>query len=145
MFTIDGNFHNNVLYGVNKIVEKYPDTPLENRFQGIYPKGEQFGQIQENADILSLRKAAQAHREVRAFIQPMLKPGLEMNHLVNQLENKTKKLLNNQGINKGIGFPTCISINNCVAHWSTDNINFIVITCIQFSQKRSYEIFISFF
>lgn len=123
MFTIDGNFHNNILYGVNKIVKKYPDTPLENRFQGTYPKGEQFGQVKENSDILSLRKAAQAHREVRAFIQPMLKPGLEMNHLANELENKTKKLLNNQGINKGIGFPTCISINNCVAHWSTDNIN----------------------
>ena len=110
MFTIDGNFHNNILYGVNKIVQKYPDTPLENRFQGTYPKGEQFGQVKENADILSLRKAAQAHREVRAFIQPMLKPGLEMNHLVNQLENKTKKLLNNQGINNGIGFFTLGSL-----------------------------------
>ena len=123
MFTIDGNFHQNNLLGVSKILETYPDTSLESRFNGVYPKGEQFGKVTENNDILSLRKAAQAHREVRAYIQPMLQPGLELNNLVNKLENKTKKLLNNKGINNGIGFPTCISINDCVAHWSTDNIN----------------------
>ena len=123
MFTIDGSFHQNNLLGVDKILETYPDSSLESRFNGVYPKGEQYGDVIDNNDILSLRKAAQAHREVRAYIQPMLKPGLELNNLVNKLENKTKKLLNNQGINKGIGFPTCISINDCVAHWSTDNIN----------------------
>ena len=131
MLTIDGSFHQNNLLGVNKILETYPDSSLESRFKGVYPKGEQYGDIIDNNDILSLRKAAQAHREVRAYIQPMLKPGLELNNLVNKLENKTKKLLNNQGINKGIGFPTCISINDCVAHWSTDNIN-------KNSQKRRY-------
>ena len=115
------------LYGINKIIEEFPITPVDQRYKK-YLSGEIIGKIKTNNTLLSLRKAAQVHREMRSYLQPLIKPNTSLNQLVENFENTIKKKLNNQGMNQGIGFPCTISINNCAAHWSTNNISDKIIT-----------------
>lgn len=74
-----------------------------------------------NDIIKSLELGAAIHKNVRKSIQPMLKPGLKLLDLVESIEKKTEELsqpFRNNTINKGIGFPCGLSLNNCAAHWA---------------------------
>lgn len=76
----------------------------------------------------SLEKAASIHKEVRRFIQPYLKPNIRLLDIAQLIEMKTIELSNqDKSINRGIGFPASLSLNNCAAHFhpvSNDNIIF---------------------
>lgn len=73
----------------------------------------------------SLEYAATIHKEVRRFLQPYLRPGIKLVDIAKLIELKTIELSNqSKSINKGIGFPVGLSVNECVAHWhpiSTNN------------------------
>ncbi len=72
----------------------------------------------ENDVLGSLELAASIHKEVRRHLQPYLKPNIKLIEIAEIIENKTIELSNQQkSINKGIGFPVSLSINNCVAHY----------------------------
>jgi methionyl aminopeptidase len=66
-----------------------------------------------------MRKAAEAHRQVRRFIQPLLKPGIPIINICELLENKTRELLGDT-VKSGIGFPTGLSLNDIAAHDSAN-------------------------
>lgn len=78
--------------------------------------------IPPKEDILgSLVIGGMMHKEVRRRIQPLLKPGLNLLDLTNAIEKETSSFfIDNKynTINKGIGFPAGLSLNECAAHWA---------------------------
>ena len=64
------------------------------------------------------RQAAEAHRQTRQHIQRWAKPGMTMIEICNELENTARKLINENGLEAGLAFPTGCSINHCAAHYT---------------------------
>eukprot|EP01053_Blabericola_migrator_P001461 Blabericola_migrator_1__1460@NODE_1385_length_4665_cov_90_290126_g927_i0_p1_GENE_NODE_1385_length_4665_cov_90_290126_g927_i0NODE_1385_length_4665_cov_90_290126_g927_i0_p1_ORF_typecomplete_len442_score97_89Peptidase_M24/PF00557_24/5_1e39_NODE_1385_length_4665_cov_90_290126_g927_i032454570 len=64
------------------------------------------------------RRAAEAHRQTRKFVQEFLRPGLTTLEVVQALEAKSRDLVNARGLEAGYAFPTGISINHCAAHYT---------------------------
>lgn len=102
------HFSNNfsLLKGVNSFINT-------NNLVNEYPS---------EKDVLgSLKAAGEIHKEVRRFLQPYLKPGIKLIEIAELIEFKTEeltnKMSNSKPINKGIGFPVGISINECAAHF----------------------------
>ena len=77
----------------------------------------------------SLNKGAIIHKQVRQFIKPYLNHGVKLVDIAQLLEYKTKQLSdelltksnNYKSINYGIGFPSCLSLNNVSAHYHPIN------------------------
>lgn len=66
----------------------------------------------------SIRLAAQVHRQVRSYAQKTIKPGMTMIEIADLIENGTRALVDAQGMERGIGFPTGLSLNHCAAHYT---------------------------
>ncbi|XP_076338496.1 methionyl aminopeptidase und isoform X2 [Tachypleus tridentatus] len=65
-----------------------------------------------------LRLAAEAHRQTRQHMQKVIKPGMKMIDICEQLENIARKLIGENGLQAGLAFPTGCSLNNCAAHYT---------------------------
>ncbi|VDC06738.1 unnamed protein product [Peniophora sp. CBMAI 1063] len=73
----------------------------------------------------SIRRAAEVHRQVRAYARKTIKPGMRMTDIANLIEDGTRALVEEDGLDSGIGFPTGLSLNHCAAHYTPnagDNI-----------------------
>jgi methionyl aminopeptidase len=68
-----------------------------------------------------IRRGAQVHRLVRAHARKTIKPGMTMTEIVQNIEDGTRALVEENGMQSGIGFPTGVSINECAAHFSTSS------------------------
>ncbi|KAJ4002257.1 methionine aminopeptidase 2-like protein [Lentinula boryana] len=66
----------------------------------------------------NIRRAAEVHRQVRAHARKHIKPGMSMIDIVENIENGTRSLVEENGLESGVGFPTGVSINNCAAHYT---------------------------
>ena len=66
----------------------------------------------------SIRRAAEVHRQVRAFARKTIRPGMTMTEIANLIEDGTRALVEENGMQSGIGFPTGLSLNHCAAHYS---------------------------
>ncbi|KAJ8261789.1 hypothetical protein GJAV_G00158430 [Gymnothorax javanicus] len=64
------------------------------------------------------RQAAEAHRQVRKYVMSWLKPGMTMIEICERLEDCSRKLIKENGLNAGLAFPTGCSLNNCAAHYT---------------------------
>lgn len=64
------------------------------------------------------RHAAEVHRQVRKYAQKVIKPGMSMIEIAEIIENGTRKLIKENGLSAGIGFPTGLSVNHCAAHYT---------------------------
>lgn len=70
------------------------------------------------------RKAAEVHRQVRQYAQTLMKPGVSMSHLADEIEAGVRALTGHQGLETGdalkagMGFPTGLCLNNIAAHWT---------------------------
>merc|ERR1712131_506300 len=64
------------------------------------------------------RQAAEAHRQVRQYVRSFIKPGLTMIDICQRLEDCSRKLIKENGLNAGLAFPTGCSLNNCAAHYT---------------------------
>lgn len=71
-------------------------------------------------DINDCRRAAEVHRQTRRYIQELIKPGIDLTYLCNEIERSNKMLLNANGLQGGWAFPTGVSINECAAHYTTN-------------------------
>lgn len=97
----------------------------ENRHSELRGVSPIFNQIETfteypsyNDSIGSLEYAASIHKEVRRFLQPYLRPGISFEEIAKIIELKTQELSNqSKSINKGIGFPVGLSVNECAAHF----------------------------
>ena len=113
-----------------------PSVGLSQLFpDGIYPEGEfqqykddqrwretdEEKRAQERADaemVNSVRKAAEVHRQVRSYVQSIAKPGVLLIDMCEKLEECSRKLIEENGLEAGIAFPTGCSLNHVAAHWT---------------------------
>jgi methionyl aminopeptidase len=65
-----------------------------------------------------VRCAAEVHRQVRSYAQSIIKPGIKLADMCELIENKNRELIQENGIQRGIGFPTGCSINHVAAHYT---------------------------
>ncbi|TRM66130.1 methionine aminopeptidase 2-like protein [Schizophyllum amplum] len=73
----------------------------------------------------NIRRAAEVHRQARQYAQRTIKPGMTMTEIANLIEDSTRALVEENGLESGVGFPTGLSLNNCAAHYTPnagDNI-----------------------
>ncbi|KAI6184824.1 Initiation factor 2-associated protein [Aphelenchoides bicaudatus] len=65
-----------------------------------------------------LRRAAESHRQTRKYIKSWIKPGMKMFDICERLEEHSRQMIGEDGLNAGLAFPTGCSINNCAAHYT---------------------------
>ena len=66
----------------------------------------------------SIRRGAEVHRQVRQYARKVIKPGMPMIDIANTIEDGVRALVEENGLESGIGFPTGLSLNNCAAHYT---------------------------
>ena len=69
-------------------------------------------------DYDALRKAAEAHRQVRKYAQTIIRPGKKLIDVCNEIENTNRLLIEANKIECGIAFPTGCSLNHVAAHYT---------------------------
>lgn len=124
-----------------------PRVPLEKLFpKGEYPRGEILDNavlventarttaeesrylarenLRDDEFVSNYRKAAEVHRQVRHWVQDSARPGQALTDIAVGIEDGVRALLDNsglevgQGLVSGMGFPTGLALNNCVAHYT---------------------------
>eukprot|EP00804_Cyclotella_cryptica_P028813 CCRYP_020145-RC/>CCRYP_020145-RC protein AED:0.11 eAED:0.11 QI:405/0.66/0.75/1/0/0.25/4/0/447 len=71
------------------------------------------------ADLYSkLRHASEIHRQVRHYAQSFIQPGIKLIDMCERLEECNRLLVQENGLERGIGFPTGCSINHVAAHYT---------------------------
>ncbi|GAA5855869.1 hypothetical protein JCM8547_000393 [Rhodosporidiobolus lusitaniae] len=120
-----------------------PTIPVSRLFKdGNYPVGETHEYLNDNAfrttseemrakeralmsepstsafNYNSIRRAAEVHRQVRKYARENIKPGMRMIDIADMIENGTRQLVEENGMQSGIGFPTGLSRNHVAAHYS---------------------------
>ncbi|KAF8481333.1 methionine aminopeptidase 2-like protein [Russula ochroleuca] len=70
----------------------------------------------------NIRRGAEVHRLVRNHARKFIHPGMTMTDIANGIEDTVRALVEENGLEAGIGFPTGLSRNNCAAHY-TPNAN----------------------
>ncbi|PVV04815.1 hypothetical protein BB560_000674, partial [Smittium megazygosporum] len=74
---------------------------------------------EKNYEIVhDLRRAAEVHRQVRSYARTLIKPGESLTPIAESIEACTRRLVEENGFEAGIGFPTGLSINHCAAHYT---------------------------
>jgi len=58
------------------------------------------------------------HRQVRAYAQEHIKPGMTMTEIAEMIEDGTRALVEECGLESGVGFPTGLSVNEVAAHYT---------------------------
>ena len=109
-----------------------PSLPMSSQYpEGSFPHGQETSYstrttTEENHEherlnhfnYDALRKAAECHRQIRRWAQSVMRPGLELHDFCEELENYSRVLLEGDGIEAGVGFPTGVSLNHCAAHYT---------------------------
>ncbi|CAM9434281.1 unnamed protein product [Phaeothamnion confervicola] len=68
-----------------------------------------------------VRQAAEVHREVRRWAQSFIKPGIRLIDMCEKIEEKNRELVQENGLERGIAFPTGCSINHVAAHYTPNS------------------------
>lgn len=66
----------------------------------------------------NIRRAAEVHRQVRQYARKYIRPGQSLTEIAEYIENGTRALVEENGLECGVGFPTGLSLNNCAAHFT---------------------------
>ena len=64
------------------------------------------------------RQASEVHRQVRRYAQSFIKPGIKLTDMCERLEECNRRLVKENGLQAGIGFPTGCSVNHVAAHYT---------------------------
>ena len=112
------------------VLEQFPsgDVPhgMEVEYSGEHQKRITSAEKRELERLHSIsyqeiRTAAECHRQVRKHMQSVIKPGMLMTDICEQLENLNRTLVQENGLKAGIAFPTGCSINHVAAHWTPNS------------------------
>lgn len=119
-----------------------PRIPLSDLFpNGDYAEGEvqfytrgpkaaaeaRYDTLRRSHDekfLQNYRKAAEAHRQTRKWVQDTVKPGDNLMDIANGIDDSVRALLGHAGLEPGdslkggMGFPTGLCLNNQVAHYT---------------------------
>jgi hypothetical protein len=71
--------------------------------------------------INDIRKCAEVHRQVRKYITKIAQPGIKMIDMCECLEDSVRNLIEANGIEAGIAFPTGCSLDYVAAHWTPNS------------------------
>ena len=85
----------------------------------------------------NIRRAAEVHRQVRQHARKFIRPGMTMTEIAEGIEAGTRALVEEDGFESGVGFPTGVSRNNCAAHY-TPNAGDTMGTLVFVSQLSHY-------
>ncbi|KAH8099810.1 methionine aminopeptidase 2-like protein [Cristinia sonorae] len=66
----------------------------------------------------NIRRAAEVHRQVRKYARKFIRPGMSMTEIAEGIEDGTRALVEENGLESGVGFPTGVSLNHCAAHYT---------------------------
>ena len=75
-----------------------------------------------------VRQASEVHREVRKFVKTIAKPGVRLFDMCEQLEQCTRDLIEERGLQAGVAFPTGCSLDWVAAHWTPNGGDTTVLT-----------------
>lgn len=64
------------------------------------------------------RRAAEAHRQARLYARKTIRPGMSMLSVADTIEDATRALVEEDGLESGVGFPTGLSLNEVAAHYT---------------------------
>ncbi|KAK1861051.1 hypothetical protein I4F81_003635 [Pyropia yezoensis] len=116
-----------------------PSIPVARFFpSGVFPAGEVQAYRDDRAvrtsaaeereraridgDVVNaLRHAAEAHRRVRGYMAPHIRPGVKLIDLCERLEGASRSLVGAHGLDAGIAFPTGCSVNHVAAHYTPNS------------------------
>ncbi|KAJ9097225.1 hypothetical protein QFC21_004894 [Naganishia friedmannii] len=124
-----------------KVVQSAPPRVAVSKLfkNGVYPVGEEQEYKNDNISRISsaekkelerlthedpettytsVRRAAEVHRQVRQYAQQNIKPGMTMTEIAEMIEDGTRALVEENGLESGIGFPTGLSVNEVAAHYT---------------------------
>ncbi|KAJ3020992.1 Methionine aminopeptidase 2B [Thoreauomyces humboldtii] len=107
-FFPDGNYPEGQLEDYRED-NAYRTTSEEKRYLERMEGAEQYGE---------LRRAAEVHRQVRKYAQETIKPGMSMIEITELIENSVRTLIEENGLEAGIAFPTGVSLNHVAAHYT---------------------------
>lgn len=65
-----------------------------------------------------VRHASEVHRQVRKYAQSFIQPGIKLTDMCERLEETNRRLVKENGLQAGIGFPTGCSVNHVAAHYT---------------------------
>ena len=68
-----------------------------------------------------IRRAAEVHRQVRKYARKFIRPGMRMIDIANGIEDGVRALVEENGLDSGVGFPTGLSLNHCAAHYTPNS------------------------
>lgn len=91
------------------------DAKAKNRFNSEESRAIDRMQLDMYNEI---RLAAEAHRQTRQHIQRWVKPGMKMIDICQELESTARRLINENGLEAGLAFPTGCSRNHVAAHYT---------------------------
>ncbi|KAJ3209155.1 Methionine aminopeptidase 2B [Dinochytrium kinnereticum] len=126
--------------GASKMIQTEPPTiPVAKMFlNDIFPVGEiqeykednlwrTTSEEKKHVELIykdqynEARKAAEVHRQVRKYAQKVIKPGMTMIEISELIENGTRNLIEANGLQAGIAFPTGCSLNHVAAHYTPNS------------------------
>jgi len=91
--------------------------PEINSYRESCAEKRALDRIQEDV-YAKVRHAAEVHRQVRSYAQSFIKPGIRLLDMCEKIENKNRELIEEDGLHRGIGFPTGCSLNHVAAHYT---------------------------
>ena len=91
------------------------DTTAKNRFSSEEARAVDRLQLDLYNEV---RQAAEAHRQTRQHIQSWVKPGMKMIDICEELEKTARLMINENGLEAGLAFPTGCSRNHVAAHYT---------------------------
>lgn len=107
----------NGVYPVGQEVE-YKDDTMSRMTSAEIRERERLAQDDVATNYQNIRRAAEVHRQVRAYARKTIKPGMTMMEIAELIENGTRSLVEESGLESGIGFPTGLSVNEVAAHYT---------------------------
>jgi methionyl aminopeptidase len=101
-----------VLLTLNPISNAYRTTSEEKSYL------EKLAMEDPDETYENIRRSAEVHRLVRNHARKHIRPGMTMLEIVENIEDGTRALVEENGFESGIGFPTGVSLNECAAHYT---------------------------
>ncbi|KAK8849644.1 methionine aminopeptidase, type II [Kwoniella newhampshirensis] len=105
------------VYPVGEEVEYREDNAFRTSSAEMREK-ERLAQEDPSTTYQNIRRAGEVHRQVRAYARKTIKPGMTMTEIANLIEDGTRALVEENGFESGIGFPTGLSVNEIAAHYT---------------------------
>lgn len=111
-------------HGITKKPNKHSSREFDDDFDGSKrssnaEKREAERILNEETGLYSkVRHAAECHRQVRHYAQSIIQPGIKLSDMCEQIEETNRRLVKENGLQAGIGFPTGCSLNHVAAHYT---------------------------